>query len=190
MCNRHYATRRCYTITLKFFIAFLQKRRSQLRDVHLQLRNECRTKSQALVKMTNQSSMKEVSFIVVTCDGFFSWITVSYLLFSQFPGSFNDMQACRDLLRERMNESRKEMDAVKERIVTLKQVLEDDVRARNNASRAETINQIIERRRALLPNTHQQPSGEQYCTLMFMCFTPYPNFSFSCDRHIYTEYAP
>lgn len=60
--QRHYQTWRCYTITLEFFITFLLMQRSKLREIHLTLRNECRTKSQVLDKMRRNEQSKEVNW--------------------------------------------------------------------------------------------------------------------------------
>jgi hypothetical protein len=53
-----------------------------------------------------------------------------------------DMQSCRDLLRQHMMDCRRDIDEMKECISNLKQVLEEDRRARDHAHHAETINQI------------------------------------------------
>lgn len=82
------------------------------------------------------------------------------------------------MLRQRMNESRKEMDEIRDRIVTLKMVLEEDAQARANSARRETLNQIMERRRAMLPQpSQQQPSGEHSFIGLHMqklLFSPLP----------------
>jgi peptidoglycan hydrolase CwlO-like protein len=44
-----------------------------------------------------------------------------------------DMQSCRDLLRQHMKDCRSDIDEIKERISNLKQVLEEDRRARDRA---------------------------------------------------------
>jgi peptidoglycan hydrolase CwlO-like protein len=57
-----------------------------------------------------------------------------------------DMQSCRDLLGQHMKDCRSDIDEIKERISNLKQVFEEDRRARDRAHHAETINQITRRR--------------------------------------------
>lgn len=64
--QRHYKTWRCYTITLEFFISFLTMQRSKLRETHLNLRNECRTKSQILARLRRNQQPNEVSFQLLT----------------------------------------------------------------------------------------------------------------------------
>lgn len=81
------------------------------------------------------------------------------------------MQACRDLLRQHMNQSRRDIDEIKERISTLEQVLQDDIRARDHAQHEETIHQIAERRRSMLPQTQQQQSLGENLSLYPICIT-------------------
>jgi hypothetical protein len=49
-----------------------------------------------------------------------------------------------------MKDCRSEIDEIKERISNLKQVLEEDRRARDHAHHVETINQIARRRQAMI----------------------------------------
>jgi hypothetical protein len=60
--QQHYKTWRCYTITLEFFITFLTMQRSKLREIHVTLRNECRTKSQILARLQRNQQSNEISF--------------------------------------------------------------------------------------------------------------------------------
>jgi hypothetical protein len=49
-----------------------------------------------------------------------------------------------------MMDCKRDIDEIKERISTLKHVLEEDRRARDHAHHAETINQIARRRQAMI----------------------------------------
>ena len=70
-----------------------------------------------------------------------------------------------------MNQSRRDIDEIKERISTLEQVLQDDIHARDHAQHEETIHQIAERRRSMLPQTQQQQSLGENLSLYPICIT-------------------
>jgi hypothetical protein len=83
-----------------------------------------------------------------------------------------------------MNESRRDIDEIKECMSTLEQVLQDDIRARDHAQHAETIHQIVERRRSMLPQTQQQQSLGENLSLYSICITVILNLRHQLRRAI------
>jgi hypothetical protein len=89
MRQRHYRTWRYYTITLEFFISFMTMQESKLREVHLELRNECRTKSQILAKMRRNETSNEVSLQYYSFCFTRNLLTTSSSVSRQYPRHAN-----------------------------------------------------------------------------------------------------